>query len=75
MTQSYMHLIHLPLEFTQSIGDVVGNIDPLTIDWRTGIRDYGISRNYFSTLYEMPTDVTPSAKLSIIVAFQVMQGA
>jgi hypothetical protein len=69
-----MHLMHRPLEFAQSVGDLVGNIDPLTTYRRTEIHlnilgDCGISSNYFSTLYEMPTDFGSSKSLSVIVAF------
>ena len=33
-----MHLMHRPLEFAQSVGDCVGNIDPPTTYRQTGIR-------------------------------------
>jgi hypothetical protein len=36
------------------------------------VDDNGISRNYFSTLCEMPTDVCLSVWTSVIVAFQVI---
>jgi hypothetical protein len=36
------------------------------------VGDSGISSNYFSTLYEMPTEVSLSVWPSMIVAFQVI---
>jgi hypothetical protein len=36
------------------------------------VGDSGISSNYFSTLYEMPTEVCLSVRTSVIVAFQVI---
>jgi len=38
LTRSEMYLMHRLLEFTQVVGDFVGNIDPPTTYRRTGIR-------------------------------------
>jgi hypothetical protein len=73
LTRSEMHLMHRPLEFAQSVGDLVGNIisRQMTDDrYSVGkfIGDYGISSDYFRTLCQMPTDLIPS----VIVVFQVI---
>jgi hypothetical protein len=77
LTQSEMHLMHRPLEFTQSVGDLVGNItrrqmtDSLNFIGKC-VGDCGISSDYFRTLCEMPTDLIPSVYTSVILVFQVI---
>ena len=77
LTQSEMHLMHRPLEFTQSVGDLVGNItrrqmtDSLNFIGKC-VGDCGISSDYFRTLCEMPMDLISSVCTSVIVVFQVI---
>jgi hypothetical protein len=77
LTRSEMHLMHRPLEFAQSVGDLVGNIicRQMTDGFnfvRKFIGDCGISSDYFRTLCEMPMDLIPSVFTSVIVVFQVI---
>jgi hypothetical protein len=72
-----MHLMHRPLEFAQSVGDLVGNIIRRQIidglySIGTFVGDCGISSDYFRTLCEMPMDLIPSVWTSVIVVFQVI---
>ena len=75
LTRSKMHLMHRPLEFAQSIGDLVGNItrrqmtDGLNSVGKC-VGDCGISSDYFRTLCEMPTDLILSVCISVIVVFK-----
>jgi len=69
--------MHCPLEFTQFVGDFVGNIirrqntDSLYSVGKV-VGDCDISSDYFRTLCEMPTDIISSVWTSVIVAFQVI---
>jgi hypothetical protein len=71
LTQSEMHLMHRPLEFAQSVGDFVCNIDPPTNDRRTLFRRssrrwlWHFQVIFFRTICEMPTYCFPS----VIMAF------
>jgi hypothetical protein len=72
-----MHLMHRPLEFAQSVGDLVGNItrrqmtDGLNFVGKYA-GDCGISSDYFQTLCEMPTNLIPSVCTSVILVFPVI---
>ena len=77
LTRSEMHLMHRPLEFAQSIGDLVGNF--ICRQMTDGLHsvgkfvgDCGISSDYFRTLCEMPMDLISSVCTSVIVVFQVI---
>jgi len=43
----------------------------LSVSVGIDVGDCGISSNYFQTLCEMPMDIYPSVRTSVIVAFQV----
>jgi hypothetical protein len=65
--------MHRPLEFAQSIGDLVGNIIRRQMtDNLYSVGDCGISSDYFRTLCKMPTDLIPSVCTSVIVVFQII---
>jgi hypothetical protein len=70
LTQSEMHLMQRPLEFTQTVGDFVSNIDsPTQYQW-TWIRRQ--SRwwwlwHFQGRYCEMPMDWNPSATSSVII--------